>query len=194
MGGITAERVTAVIVTRGDVDLDAVVRPLLRLGEISIWNNAEREDLAVYGRYAAAEKAGNHVVLIVDDDVGLPGESLTALLDAYEPGVLTANMPPEHQERYPDSALIGFGAIFDRHLPDRAFQKFWARTNPVPSSPVFNRTCDVVFATLTPRKIIDVPFTMLPHTWAENRMFKQPGNTEERTHMLDLARRVGRAS
>lgn len=212
---VKADDIAAVVVTRGDVDLEPTLEPLRFLREVVVWDNSQREDLAVYGRYAAIEEAKGDAILVVDDDVELSAEAVTALRAAYKPGVLTANMPPEHQRRYPDSALVGFGAIFDRDLPERAFERFFPEMlNPDPADPEwgrysfrsrkgyeiyfesaqqFHRTCDIVFSALTPRKIIDVPFTMLPHTWAENRMYRTPGNTEERTHVLDAARRVRRA-
>ncbi len=198
---IPAADVCGIVVTRGDVGIRRVLEPLAPLGDLVIWDNSQREDLAVYGRYAAIDETDKKAILVVDDDVALHSESVEALLAAYRPGVLVANMPDEHRRRYPSSALVGFGAIFDRDLPFSAFDGLWSAPSVLTKADfdglaggAFNRTCDVIFSALTPRRLVDLPFDHLEHTWAENRMYLQPGNTEERTHMLDLARKVLRAT
>lgn len=184
---IDHDRVTGIVVTRGDVG-SAAEESLAPLGEVVVWNNAEKDvDLSVYGRYAAIEEATNRVVLVIDDDVALPAETIDLLLAAYVPGKLVAIMPPEYRARYPDSALVGFGAIFDRHLPAAAFATFRAR-EPLVDNAWFQRACDIVFSMLTPRLLVDFPFEMLPHTRAPNRMYRQAGNTEERQRMIRLCR------
>ncbi len=208
---ITAADVCGIVVTRGDVGIKRVLEPLAPLGDLVLWDNSQRQDLAVYGRYAAIAETDKRAILVVDDDVALHPESVTALLAAHRPGVLVANMPEEHRPRYPSSALVGFGAIFDRDLPAQAFGRFlplglhtflgstdWAHDDVAPDLGMtrrydaarFNRTCDIVFSTLTPRRLVDLPFDHLEHTWADNRMFRQKGNSKERQDMLKLARAV----
>jgi hypothetical protein len=168
-------------------------------------------DLSVYGRYAAIEHVTAPVILVVDDDVALDREAVLSLVAAYEPGKIVANMPTEYRTRYTDSCLVGFGAIFDRDLPSQAFAKlgFDGRVSPfieddwerfqrtqngvtfhIGNAGILRRTCDVVFTTLTPFTLVDLPFTYLPQTRAPNRMYRQPGNTLERQRMLELCRKV----
>ncbi len=176
--------VTACLVTRGDVDLEPIIDSLRGglFAELLIWNNAIEQNEGVYGRYRAIERATNTVVYVQDDDCVLPPESIRALIEAYEPGKIVANMPEEHRSKYSDSCLIGFGAVFDKDLPAAAFE----RMNPNMYRP------DVVFTALTPMVWLDVPFTHLPWAFADNRMYRQREHTQQRTQTLMRARRVRR--
>lgn len=244
--------VSAIIVTRGDVDLKPVLRSLPEEWEVLVWNNGigtisrrvltetlarivtgrgELPDLAVYGRYAAIEYASNDLIYVQDDDCVVSDP--TAIVDAwieqnpvvaignpddYPPpweGVV-CNMPANFRARhfYDEHSLVGFGACFHRDAPFRAFEKFalgawgvqapvvdgesihyvWEYGDVVNSHPddrgLFNRTCDIVFTTLTPRVLVDVLYEDLPWASADNRMWKQPTHQEERQRMLDLVLKV----
>lgn len=159
-------------------------------------------DLAVYGRYAAAERATSKVVFVQDDDCVLPPESIAALLAAYQPGHVVCNMPSEFRHSfYRDHALVGFGAVFDRDLPKKAFDRFAAMVPrlglsnygwslPGGEGGRFNRCCDVVFTTLTPRILVDVPYRNLPWATDPDRMYRQPDHVGDRVEILDLAKKV----
>lgn len=209
---MNAAAVSAVIVTRGDVDLTEILESLPEEWERVVWDNGAREvrrhrpgsftaefrgnehtgpllDLAVYGRYAAIHYGlcDGDVIFIQDDDCIVDAAAIAA---AYEPGRLVANMPTGRWPDYLDSALVGWGAIFDRNLPGQAFERFDVG-HPAWGDAEFYRTCDVVFSALTPRTVIDVGFRHLP--WAEDpgrAMFLQPGHKTERDRMLDICRRV----
>lgn len=216
-------KVTAVIVTRGDVGLTEIIAGL-PVDEVVVYDNSGlvkhfshseesghvryAANLGVYGRFAGIEFADSDVIYVQDDDCIIDAE---AVIDAYEAGRLVANMPESRWADYPDSALIGWGAVFDRDLPQSAFAKIgfdgrvspfigddwtdYSYTNSAGVTIEFEdtrpllRTCDVFFSALTPRTVIDVGFEHLP--WAEDlarAMFKQPGHKEERDRMLALAR------
>lgn len=194
-------KISVVIVTRGDVDLEPIIEREWPepFHEIVVWNNAEEErDMKVYGRYAAIRRANFSRIYVQDDDCVLPFDSLKTIAEAYEPGRLVANMPRSRWEGYPDSSLVGWGAIFDKDLPaialgrfadgiglERAFQMSDEQREDV------YITCDVMFSALTPRTIIDVPFDHLP--WAEgpDRMFTgRPTHNHERQRMLELCRTI----
>ncbi len=184
--------VAAVIVTRGDVSLKDPLTTLKRagLGQVEVWNNQHvAEDLSVFGRYAAIELTDARAILVQDDDVQLPLDTIKKLCAAYEPKKIVANEPPEYRNRYTDSCLVGFGAIFDRNLPAHAFARFREHA-AYADEQTFRRTCDIVFTTLTPFRLVDLPFAYLDHTRAENRMYRQPGNGQERQRMLKLVREV----
>lgn len=186
---VTADQVSAVLVTRGDVDLQPILETL-PFRNVIVWDNSQRQDLAVYGRYAAIDEALFDVVYVQDDDVILPADSIEALLAAYEPGHVVCNMPERFRhDFYDDHALVGFGAIFDRDLPRAAEARFLA-ANYTLDTRHFHRTFDVVFTALTPRILVDVAYAQLP--WAEDasRMYRQPNHVGERQRMLDLALQV----
>lgn len=198
-------RLSLIIVTRGDVPLDEVkrVNEWVCVTETVVWDNSQREDLAVYGRYAAIAETTENVILVVDDDVALDS-AVTQLAAAYKPGHVVCNMPQRFRDVgfYDEHALVGFGALFDRDLPARAFGALAALDDPPPGMSretfdsyvddggFFLRTCDVVFTALTPRILVDAPYRNLP--WAEgaDRMYRTVGHVEERAEMLRLARLV----
>lgn len=187
---IEPEQVAVIVVTRGDVQLRDVLAPFegYDFGSVWVWNNLTDDDLAVYGRYAAIDNVDEQVILVVDDDTALSRGVIESLLANYQPGLLTANMPAAHRgERYTDSCLVGFGAIFDRDLPMRAF----ARAESLRlDEQVFNRTCDVVFTSLTPFQLVDWPVEHLPWSYDRSRMYKQPGFGSERGEVLEACRTV----
>jgi hypothetical protein len=191
--GLEPGQVSAAIVTRGDVDLAQIVESL-PFDEVIVWDNSIEPDLGVYGRYAAIDRAKCDVIYVQDDDCVIPAHAINHLLDMYEPGLVTANMPHSRWDDYPDSCLIGWGAVFDRGLPADAFVRLlesWTVEGPVGfRREWFRRTCDVAFTTLTPHRKVAAGFRHLPWAEREYRMFRQPSHKAERDRMLELARQV----
>lgn len=203
---------TAIVVTRGDVELDRILETLTGFGEVIVWVNGtgpvvvvdgelrgigEREnDLAVYGRYAALDYASLDVVYVQDDDCVINAEGLIAVADQVDvTTTIVSNMPESRWADYPDSCLVGWGAVFARDLPARAFDRLrdvrfgwpWGQQ----FTDTFYRECDAVFTTLTPHVKVDCGFAHLP--WAEDparAMFKKPGRDAERARIYDFARTV----
>lgn len=222
----TADRpgVSAVLVTRGDVELAPIVATFEAdlFDEVIVWNNAPAThhaadlvasadaaahvpviwpnvggvDLRVYGRYASMRAVPGHgIAYVQDDDCLLPRDSLAALLAAYEPGRLVANMPAPFRAHYSDSCLVGFGALFDAHLPAAAFDRFVPQVEALDPdetafAATFLRCCDVIFTTLTPTTWVDVPYTNMPYATGEDRMYRQPEHVSERADVLRRARQV----
>lgn len=190
--------VSAVLVTRGDVGVHEICDSLRAAGidDIVIWNNRIEHDVAVYGRYAGIERARHPVIYVQDDDCVLEPDTIRLLLEPYEPGVAVCNVPERFRQTYTDSALVGFGAVFDRELPERAFSRMSDDGGILTIEDVgffadaFNRRADNVFTTLTPLKLVDLPYRDLPWASAPGRMWTTPGHTEERDRMIDLARKV----
>jgi hypothetical protein len=231
--------VSAVIVTRGNVDLSPIIDRLAdapSIIEIVVWNNSKEQDLSVYGRYKAIERCGCDLIFVQDDDClvdadliircWMSGNSFDStemirkarqispdlacnykeaawIADANQGYIrdyvyIVANMPASRWPDYPDSCLVGWGAVFHRNLPDKAFRRFrdWQlATSGVAlktESDWFQRTCDVVFTTLTPHVKVDAGFQHLP--WAEGpgRMFTDDyqRHRSERERMLQIARQV----
>ncbi len=233
--------VSAVLVTRGDVPLDQITDSITAAGidDIVVWGNSKREDFSVYGRYAGIAEAKHDIIYCQDDDCVLPPESIKALIEEWAdyrhsqydfshpdhkvPAEwadehLVANMPAAFRHSfYEEHSLVGFGAVFHRDAPWRAFVRFLIdkepedllirRSDGVPvarvkqldayrfgseagTSPFFYRTCDVIFTALTRRVLVDVPYQNL--AWAEgpDRMYRQPQHGFERARMLELALKV----
>jgi hypothetical protein len=163
--------ITAVIPTRGDCDLSAIIRHLNSYPEID-------EVVTVigttpYNRYLAAETAKRDVIFTQDDDCFT---DVRPVIDAYTPGLITNAMTREHAAQYPGrQTLIGFGAIFDKAML-RSLDG-WER------DALFFRESDRIFATVNPHKTVFPDITILPHAHAPNRLWKQPDHVAARMAM-----------
>jgi hypothetical protein len=177
-------------------------------------------NLSVYGRYAAIEYASGDVIYVQDDDciVSHPDWIVQHYKNCVDIPVrwpdyplgtppVVCNMPEpwRSQPFYAEHGLVGFGAAFHRDAPKRAFDIFAgynAKNAPrtdielgswPEARPWFLRTCDVVFTTLTPRVLVDVPHESFDYAWDADRMWRQPDHQGERERMLDLVLQVARA-
>lgn len=180
--------ISAVIPTRGDVDMAPIVEAL-PYDDVVVWDNSVREDLAVYGRYAAMEEAKHDIIYTQDDDCIVTCHA--ELLSHYEDGIVVANMP--YNERwvgaYDDCALLGFGALFHRDLPARAFSRYYDHFSL--SDNVFRMTgCDIVFTMLTPFVKVDYGHTDMVYALAPDRVSNHPGWFPLRAEALRRAREV----
>lgn len=177
-------RVAACLVTRGNVPMDEIIESLPPEWEVVVWDNSKRENLGVYGRYAAIGLTDAELIYVQDDDAVLERESLDALVNRamMMPAALFANMPERFRPHYPDSCLVGFGAAFGRDLPARAFERI--ERDP----PFFNLTCDVFFTTLTERYLLDLPYRDRPFASDSDRMWKQADHVPMRSAALAEAR------
>jgi hypothetical protein len=201
-----------VVVSRGDVSLAKVLDSLPREWEKIVVNNArEPQDYMVYGRYVGCSYASNDLIYVQDDDVIVcdPEEIVVAWkkaaeyrYDGREEGVVdqrdyvdhvACNMPQEFRhDFYTDHALVGFGAVFHRSLPERTFQRFLGPRGNMTRllNPTFLRCCDIAFTALNPRVLVDVPKQNLPWCDAPNRMWKQQTHQGEREQFLAEVLRV----
>ena len=163
---IDVSKVSACLVTRGDVDMQPIIDSL-PFDDIVIWNNAEREDLGIYGRYAAIAEAKHDVIVTQDDDLIVT--CWPQILDAYEPGVLTVNYPQPW-----DIPWVARGGIFDRNMPEDAFRKYEA---VYPRDRDFTHfICDGIFAELLPaRNVVDFGSVDLPYCNNAGRISSDAG-------------------
>lgn len=174
------EGVSACLVTRGNVDMRPIVESL-PFDDIIVWDNSKREDFKVYGRYAAIDEAENDIIYVQDDDCIIP---VDALLDAWaDTDTLLCNMPRDHGT-YSDSALVGWGALFHRNLPFKAFKQWGG------SKDQFYRDCDVWFTALTPFRRVDLGHENFPYAYGLDRMYNQSYHDSSRTEVLALARAI----
>lgn len=168
---------SAVIVTRGDVDLGPCLSGL-DADEIII----RRGHLGVWERFEAAAAAKHEVIYTQDDDCVVEAAQVMA---HYDPSVVVCNMPGWKRYEYPDGiALIGWGAVFHRsalEVFERYRQKFPA------DDAVFRREADRVFTGLNSCKLIDVPFTNLPCAYGKDRLAARP---EHSGNLIEIRKRI----
>lgn len=177
-------QVTACLVTRGDVDMTAIIASL-PYDDVIVWDNSRRENLRTYGRYAAIAEAANDVIYVQDDDHILHDHQ--GLLAAYTPGTVVANMSAGWvaAHGYHNDGMVGKGGLMDRDLPQRAFDRYLAEW---PDDELFRLWPDMLVTTLNPVIHVDLETEELPWGYAPNRMNQRPRFNEEKHLMLDRAR------
>jgi hypothetical protein len=179
---ISAKDVSAVIVTRGDVDLSPILATL-PYEDVVVWDNSKRKtDEGIYGRYLAIKQAKSKVIYFQDDDLLFTAHD--ELIAAYEPGKIVANMPSPWYEResYDElgCALVGAGALVPRALPQKALARYLKR---YPLDDLFRTYCDIPVGILSPSKRVDLGYEILPCATAPNRVNLQPGQLERKRAM-----------
>lgn len=182
-------QVSAVLVTKGDVDLSEILDSIRSAGvhDIVVWNNAERDrDLSCYGRYAGIVDARNLYVFHQDDDLIAPvGEILACYDPVKDDRVIVANNRPD--ESWP---LTAMGTLFRRDLAD-CFQPY---IDAYGEDDDFYRVSDVVFAYMNAYRRITVGYRDLPWAATPERMHLQPDHyvVRERARDRTLALVSGR--
>ncbi len=180
---IPNDDIAAVLLTRGDVPMDEI-RESLPYTEVVVWNNRERPfDAKVFGRYLAILETTKPVIFFQDDDCLVTNHD--ELRAEHEPGVIVANMVAGHREGEPP--MLGWGALFDRDLPWRAFER-WLQTHPFDWR--MTKYPETVFTALTPWKRLTATHVDLPWATAETRSYKQPGHFTEFAQVLQQAQKI----
>ena len=181
--GITAKDVSAIIVTRGDVDLMPILNTL-PYDEAIIWDNSKTDhDYKIFGRYAAIPDAKHAVVYWQDDDVIFTKHK--ELLTAYQPGVAIANMDDAwvigagYGE---DTRLFGAGSLCDAHLPAEIFGKYLEQH---PWDDDLLVECDFAFGTLVNSFRVDLGYEVREFADNADRLYQQPGQTERKRRMIN---------
>ena len=164
--------ISAVIVTRGDVDLGPVLKPI-DADEIII----VRGHGGVLERWEAAKRAKHDVIYVQDDDCVV---DYAAVVTAYDPAMVTCNMLASHRSDYPDGiALVGWGSVFHRSKL-KAFDGFGL-------DELFMREADRVFTAMNDVKLIDLGVTHLPHAYGADRMGREARHGDD---LKEIRRRI----
>jgi hypothetical protein len=175
--------VTACLVTRGDVDLDPILKTL-PYEDVVIWDNSKRDDLKCFGRYAAMAEAENEVVYFQDDDVIFREHE--TLLSLYEPGHLVANWG--HGDTpcgYDDLALVCAGALVDRELPFLAFRRYEEEFG---FSEEERYEADFIAGLLTPHRHVYLSFEIRDVAYNGKRLADEPWQREAKLRVTNKAR------
>jgi hypothetical protein len=197
---LPASEVTAVLVTRGDVNMQPILDALPPEFEVVIWDNSTRPyDAGVYGRYVAIAEATRPVIFFQDDDCLLAPETFETLLAEYRPGWVVGNAidDPVRLAKYHDTTLLGWGCAFDRELPAQAFAKY-ERYFPIDLDFKRGMGAEIVFPMLTPTVTVTCGIEWLddggPVLERPNRMWRQPNFYAELDFWLARARDVATAN
>jgi hypothetical protein len=179
-------KVSACLITRGDVDLEPILATL-PYDEVLIWGPERDERPGTYGRYQLMAEARHDVVYTQDDDcIFHLHDYLAKSFGGYETTAVYGHGPnPDGLE---DVALVHGGALinrvaclfsFDRYL------KMW------PQDEGFYREADMIAGTLTPSVQVHLPYGIRLEIAARpNRMCHQPWQRELKHRITNQARAV----
>ncbi len=187
---ILADDVSAILVTRGDVDLTRIL-DALPYDDVIVWDNSERPDLKTFGRYAALSEAQHDTIYFQDDDIVFTGHD--ELMAEYEPDVWLANMSPGWVagRDLHDSVFVGAGALLDRRIARRALQKY---DTMFERDDLFLRYPETILSIPSRIKRVDLCkpplMEVLPWGYAENRMVSQPSFVAELAESIRRGRAV----
>jgi hypothetical protein len=169
-------KVSAIIVTRGDVELGPCLSSLdadeviIRRGHGGVWE-----------RWEAAMSARHDVVYVQDDDCVV---DFAGVIAAYDEARVTCNMLTSHRSDYRDDiALVGWGCVFHKVMLS-SFGQYLMR---FPEDELFLREADRVFTGLNPLKLIDIGVTHLPYAHGAERMGREARHAAD---MREIRRRI----
>lgn len=198
---ISPDQVCAVLVTRGDVDLTPICETL-PYGDTIVWDNSSKflGDYRVFGRYMGILETRQPYIYFQDDDCIVRNHE--QLMAAWEFGKVVGNFrrDPARERFFRDSTLLGWGALFERELPFRAFFRY-ARYFPIDEEFMFGLGAEFTWPILTPSKkvLVDIEpggaVEWLKEDGADvfgrpDRMSNQPGFYEEMERVMTRARGV----
>lgn len=184
---LTPKDVSAIIVTRGNVDLEPIVDSL-PYDDIVVWDNSDPTipDYKVFGRYAALTLAKNSVIYFQDDDIIFREHD--KLLIEYEPGKIVSNMDQAWIEGagYGDFlGMVGAGSLCDIDLPDRVFGEYFKHYE---WDKDMLYECDFCFGTLAPFKRVDLGYEVRPFADDQDRLYQQSWQMEKKWAMINRCR------
>lgn len=181
---IEASKVSACIVTRGNVPLDDIIATL-PYDDIVIWNNAEKiADMKVYGRYLGMLEARHDVIYFQDDDVIFRHHA--ELLAAWEPPYTANNAHGDNDGGYGDLALPGAGSLMFRRAAWRAIGIYLRANWPDEG---FLYEADYIVGALTPFQHVELPYERL-YQDDDSRMCRQPWQEGLKEVITNRARRL----
>lgn len=185
---INPKKVSACLVTRGNVPMDEVVDSL-PYGQIRTWDNSKYVDMKVFGRYcAAADFARYDTIYFQDDDVLFYEHD--KLMSAYEPDMLVANNAhgPNHGG-YNDMALLAAGSLVTKRMIDETWRK-WFDVHPGPPDDGVLYEADFIFGILVQKwKQIDLPYQRL-YADDDTRLCRQPWQEDLKLKYTNMAREI----
>jgi hypothetical protein len=188
--------VTAVIVTRGDVDMQPVLDSLV-FPEVRVWDNSKSDtDQMTYGRLLSALRAETEVIYSQDDDIVHSPENQMQILAAYSPTKLVGCMWKDWSDGarqqgiengYDDLVFPGSGSISQRSLWTDAHGRYLQH---YPHDDFFRMWSDTIIGVISPTIQLPLRFEELDWGNNTNRMAWMDDAVAQKTEAIRRAREV----
>ena len=192
---LTPADVSAVIVTKGNVDLEPVLESLI-FEDVVVYDNSVEENQMTYGRLLGARRAKNQVIYSQDDDIVHSPTNQVQILAAYQPGFLVGCMWDEWSagayrqgipHGYSDLVFPGSGSISQLSLWEACVDAYLAEW---PEDDFFRLWSDTIIGIIAPTVQLDIRFEALPCADDEDRMSHLPDGVAQKTEAIRRARLV----
>jgi hypothetical protein len=181
-------KVSACLITRGDVDLEPILDSLPRgFDEVLIWGRERDEQPGTFGRYQLMREAKHDVIYTQDDDCVF--EQHEMLARGWYPGCIAAVYGHgKTPGGYADVALVHGGALIDRDACLTSFDRYLEQW---PRDEGFYREADMISGTITPSRQYEIPYIIRMGIAARpNRMAHQPWQADLKHKITERARQV----
>ena len=186
---LSPAKVSACLVTRGDQPemLERIIETL-PYDEVIVWDNSQRQDFKVYGRFMAMAEAKHDVCYTQDDDCLFRHHR--ELMAAYEEGVPTyvyAHYPAEGG--FGDLPLAGGGALVPKSVAFSAFDRYFEHYS---LDEALMYEADFVVGPLYPTfKHVHLPFEInYEVAQGAERLCNQPWQAEQKLEYTNRARAI----
>lgn len=179
-------RVTACLITRGDVDMEPIL-DTLPYDEVLIWNGQERDEQpGTFGRYELMREATHDVIYTQDDDcIFREHDTLRRL---WSEGIVAVYGHGENPDGLEDVALVHGGALIDRDACLRSFDRYLEHW---PKDDGFYREADMISGTITPSRQYHLGYTIrMKIAQHPSRMCNQPWQRDLKHKITNQARMV----
>lgn len=189
----TPDHVSAVIVTRGDVDLQPVLDSLI-FDDVVVWDNSVEGDQGTWGRYCASVRAKHPIIYSQDDDIIHSPDNQREIIAAYTPSALIGCMWQEWSDGakaqgiengYDDLVFAGSGSVYHWTLPAEAASLYLAH---FPQDDFFRLWADTIIGVIAATEQLDIRFDALPCAENDNRMCNLPDAVANKTEAINRAR------
>lgn len=188
---LRASDVTACIVTRGDVDLAPILDSLI-FENVVVWDNSQRPDWKVAGRYMAALEADGTYVYFQDDDTIVPRSTQEVLVESVPSSdycEIVANWGHgDNPDGYDDLPLVCGGAIASRRAMWDAIARYGAEW---PLDEAFMYEADFVIGALyCSWEHVRLPFEIRDVAYNGRRLADQEWQRDLKLELTNRARAI----
>lgn len=181
-------KVSACLITRGDVDLEPILETL-PYDEVLVWDGRERDEHpGTFGRYELMREATWDAIYTQDDDCIFREHDKLADRWKHKWGITAVYGHGRNPDGLADVALVHGGALIDRDACLASFDLYLDRW---PMDEGFYREADMISGTITPSQQWRLPYEIrMEIAQHPSRMCNQPWQRDLKHRITNQARAV----